>query len=145
VSSLVAIVPFIFRLPPMVCFDDQNVRTNHGDLPRLNHRISSPFILFLSTLSRVVRSDLISFSSLRSPLEAQGPWPSARSHACVSVVGGRVLVVGGQLPRDYRAVQAGRPNADLVDGHNQPAVVRSCSCEKEKYQRDHSVLMAIYR
>lgn len=59
----------------------------------------------------------------RSPLEAQGPWPSARSHACVSVVGGRVLVVGGQLPRDYRAVQAGRPNADLVDGDKQPAVV----------------------
>jgi len=83
------------------------------------------------------------FIIIHSPLEAQGPWPSARSHACVSVVGGRVLVVGGQLPRDYRAVQAGRPNADLVDGYKQPAVVGGLGGRGRNYK--NSVVFVYHR
>jgi hypothetical protein len=37
-----------------------------------------------------------------APLEAKGTPPSARSHAVAALVGGRVLVTGGQKPRDYR-------------------------------------------
>mmetsp|Transcript_15970 Transcript_15970/g.18828 ORF Transcript_15970/g.18828 Transcript_15970/m.18828 type:complete len:816 (+) Transcript_15970:95-2542(+) len=42
------------------------------------------------------------------PLEVKGVPPPMRSHAVVSAVNGRVVVVGGQRPRDYEALKAGR-------------------------------------
>jgi len=55
-----------------------------------------------------------------APLEAKGKAPPGRSHAVVCALGGRVLVVGGQAPRD--AAFAGRA-ARLVDGETDPMQV----------------------
>lgn len=48
------------------------------------------------------------------PLEAKGIAPPMRSHAVVSAVNGRIVVVGGQRPRDYAALKAGR-DIEMVD------------------------------
>lgn len=48
------------------------------------------------------------------PFEAKGRAPPMRSHAVVSVVNGRVLVVGGQRPKDYQALKTGR-DIEMVD------------------------------
>ena len=46
-----------------------------------------------------------------APLEATGAPPPARSHAAVAAVGGRLVVVGGQRPRDYAAARSGKYQA----------------------------------